>query len=57
MEYVLMWGVFIAAAVSVAKSKGRNLFLWGALGACIGPFAVLILAFLKTTDQGDKSYR
>ena len=56
MEYLILWFVFGAAAFVLAKGKGRNLALWTILGLLIGPFAVLILALLPTTEQGDQDY-
>ncbi len=55
-QLIFIWVVFAAAAVSMAKSKGRNIYLWIAISLLIGPFAVLILAVLKTTSTGDTSY-
>lgn len=53
---LLIWIVFGAAAASMAKSKGRNVYLWVALGLLIGPFAVLIVAMMKATETGSKDY-
>ena len=47
MELLILLGVFAAAAGSFAKGKNRNIWFWGALGMIIGPFAVLLLVFLK----------
>jgi len=57
MELVFWFTVFPIAAGFVAKSKGRNVFLWGGLGLLLGPFAILIVALLKTTERGDQSYQ
>ncbi len=55
-QLLFVWVVFGAAAASMAKSKGRNIYLWIALGLLVGPFAVLAIAMMKSTDTGDKSY-
>ena len=55
-KLILVWIVFAAAAASMAKSKGRNVYLWMAISLLIGPFAVLIVALLKTTPTGDSEY-
>ncbi len=47
MEILILLGVFAAAAGSFAKGKNRNIWFWGGLGMIIGPFAVLLLVFLK----------
>ncbi len=57
MEFIFAWLVFGAASFILAKGKGRNLVLWTILGLLIGPFAMLILAFLPTTEQGDQDYQ
>lgn len=57
MEQLLfLWVVFCAAAASVARSRGRNMYLWGALALLIGPFAILLVAIMKPTETSDKSY-
>ncbi len=43
-------------SLTMAKSKGRNIYLWAVLSLLIGPFAVLIVAVLKTTPTGDTKY-
>lgn len=53
---ILVWVVFAAAAASMAKSKGRSVVLWSLLGVLIGPFAVLVVALMKSTAEGDNSY-
>jgi len=55
-QLLLVWVVFAAAAVSIAKSKGRNVYLWIAISLLIGPFAILIVALMKTTAKGDSKY-
>ncbi len=55
-QFILIWVVFAAAAASMAKSKGRNIYLWVAISLLIGPFAVLIVAVMKTTPKGDSEY-
>jgi len=55
-QLVLIWVIFGAAAASMAKSKGRNVYFWVLMGMLIGPFAVLIVALMKTTETGDKKY-
>ncbi len=55
-QLIFIWVVFAAAAVSMAKSKGRNVYLWAAISLLIGPFAALIVAVLKTTSTGDTKY-
>jgi len=57
MNYLIGWVLFGVAAFSVAKSKGRNTILWTLLGLLIGPFALLILAFLPTTQKGEQCYK
>ncbi len=56
MNYIIMWGVFAAAAASLAKGKNRNVLLWVGIGLLIGPFALLIIAMLKTAPGEDQSY-
>jgi hypothetical protein len=56
MNYIIGWLLFGVAAYCVAKSKGRSLVFWTVLGLLIGPFALLILAFLPSTEKGDQSY-
>ncbi|MCF6177862.1 MAG: hypothetical protein L3J63_00535 [Geopsychrobacter sp.] len=55
-QLIFIWVVFGAAAASMAKSKGRNIYFWIFMGVLIGPFAVLIVAVMKTTETGDKKY-
>lgn len=55
-QLILVWVVFAAAAASMAKSKGRNIYLWVVISLLIGPFAILIVALLKTTPRGDSEY-
>jgi len=55
-QLLFIWIVFGAAAASMAKSKGRNVYFWVAVGLLIGPFAVLIIALMKPTESSDKSY-
>ena len=56
MEFLFAWVVFGAAAASMAKGKNRNVLLWICIGLLIGPFAVLIVALLKTAPGKDQSY-
>lgn len=46
MNVLFAWIIFVAAAVSVAKSKNRNVFLWAGLGVLLGPFAIIVVALL-----------
>ena len=55
-QLLLVWVVFAAAAASIAKSKGRNVYLWIGISLLIGPFATLIVALMKTTPTGDTEY-
>lgn len=55
-QLIFIWIVFSAAAASMAKSRGRNVYFWIAVGLLIGPFAVLIVAMMKPTATSDKSY-
>lgn len=55
-QLILVWVVFAAATASIAKSKGRNIYLWMFISLLIGPFAVLIVALMKTTPTGDPEY-
>jgi hypothetical protein len=55
-QLIFIWIVFAAAATSMARSKGRNIYLWIGISLLIGPFAVLIVALLKTTPKGDSKY-
>lgn len=57
MEFIIGWILFGVAAFVLAKGKGRNLVLWTVLGLIIGPFALLILAFMPTTERGDQDYQ
>ncbi|WP_020675913.1 hypothetical protein [Geopsychrobacter electrodiphilus] len=55
-QLILVWVVFGAAAASMAKGKGRNVYLWMLIGVLIGPFAALIVGLMKKTETGDKKY-
>jgi len=57
MNYLIGWLLFGVAAYSVAKSKGRSLVFWTVLGLLIGPFALLIIAFLPPTEKGEQCYK
>jgi hypothetical protein len=57
MEFFIGWILFGVASAALAKGKGRNLILWFFLGLLIGPFAMLIQAFLPTTEHGDQDYQ
>jgi len=47
--------IFGCAAYSVAVSKGKNRYLWFAIGLVTGPVAVLILALLPAkVTAGEK---
>jgi hypothetical protein len=48
MEFFIGWILFGVGAGSVAKGKNRSVALWVVLGLLIGPFAILIIALLKT---------
>lgn len=57
MEFFLIFPlVFACAAASLAKSKNRNPYVWFPLGLVLGPFAVLIVAMLKTAPGVDQGY-
>lgn len=56
MEYLFMWLVFPIAAGSLARGQNRNVILWGALGVVLGPFAILILALMKSAEGADGGY-
>ena len=55
-QLIFIWIVFAVAAASIAKSKGRNVYFWMVISLLIGPFAVLIVALMKTTPTGDNRY-
>ena len=55
-QLIFIWVVFGAAAASMAKSKGRNVYFWVFIGLLIGPFAALIISVMKSTETGDKKY-
>jgi uncharacterized membrane protein YedE/YeeE len=55
MNFVFMIIVFGCAAYSVAVTKGKNPYLWFAIGLVIGPIAVLILAFFPTKSKAERS--
>lgn len=57
MEFIIAWILFGVASAVLAKGKGRSLLLWFFLGLLIGPFAMLIQAFLPTTSSGDQDYQ
>ena len=57
MDYLVGWILFGVASAVLAKGKGRSLPLWFVLGLLIGPFALLIQAFLPTTERGDQDYQ
>ena len=54
MNFVLMIIIFGCAAYSVAVSKGKNPYLWFAIGLVIGPIAVLILAFFPSKEKAKR---
>ncbi len=54
MHFLFMLIVFGCAAYSVAVSKGKNPYVWFAVGLVIGPFAVLILAFYPAKEDVKK---
>lgn len=56
MEYLLIWALFAGAAYAVAKSKGRNPYLWFVVGLFIGPFAALVVALLPAGAGAEKGY-
>ncbi len=57
MEYFFVWILFACAAFAVAKSKGRNKFLWFFVGLLIGPFAALIVALLPAGPEAEEGYK
>jgi hypothetical protein len=52
MEYLIGWLVFPFASASVAKGKGRNVYLWAGIGLLLGPFSILIVAMLEPAQSG-----
>jgi hypothetical protein len=56
MEFFFIWAVFGFAAASFAKGKNRNPYLWAAIGLLIGPFAVLVVLFLKPAPGPSQDY-
>lgn len=56
MEYLIIWAVFGFAAASLAKGKNRRVPLWFMIGLLIGPFAVLIVALMKSGPGPDQGY-
>lgn len=56
MEYLIFWAVFGCAAYSIAKGKNRRGVLWFFIGLLIGPFAVLLVALMKTAPGPDQGY-
>ena len=57
MEYFIVWALFACAAYAVAKSKGRNRYLWFVVGLLIGPFAALVLALLPAGPNAEAGYK
>jgi uncharacterized membrane protein YedE/YeeE len=55
MNFIFMIIVFGCAAYSVAVTKGKNPYIWFAIGLVIGPIAVLILAFYPTKSKVEHS--
>ena len=56
MEYLIAWALFGVAAGTMAKGKNRSIPLWVLIGLLIGPFAVLIVALLKTAPGPEQDY-
>jgi hypothetical protein len=56
MEYLIAWLVFPFATASMAHGKNRNVIVWGIIGVLLGPFAILIVAMLKTESSKDQGY-
>ncbi|WP_158414045.1 hypothetical protein [Geoalkalibacter subterraneus] len=57
MELILFWAVFAVAAGVLAKGKNRRVVPWAILGLFIGPFAVLVVALVKTAPGEDQGYQ
>jgi hypothetical protein len=56
MEFLIPWALFGAAAGTMAKGKNRSIPLWVVIGLLIGPFAVLIVALMKTAPGPEQDY-
>jgi len=56
MEYLIIWAVFGFAAASLAKGKNRSVPLWFMIGLLLGPFAILIVALMKSGPGPDQGY-
>ena len=56
MEFFFIWAIFGFAAASFAKGKNRNGLLWGFIGLLIGPFAILLILFMKPGPGKSKGY-
>ena len=56
MEYMIAWLGFPFATASLAHGKNRNVIVWGIIGVLLGPFAILIVAMLKTESGEDQGY-
>ena len=56
LEYLLLWAVFGFAAGSMAQGKNRRKEVWFVIGLFLGPFAVLIVALMKTAPGPEQDY-
>ena len=52
LEYVLICGVFGAAASLVAHGKARNALGWFAAGFLLGPFSLIVAALPLALKEG-----
>ncbi|MBI5511358.1 MAG: hypothetical protein HY903_21565 [Deltaproteobacteria bacterium] len=52
LEYVLICGVFGAAAAMVAHSKARNALGWFIAGFLLGPFSLIVAALPLALKDG-----
>ena len=56
MNYLIMWLIFGCASYLLARDKNRNPIVWTVVGLLIGPFALLVLAFIKPGAGPDRGY-
>jgi len=56
LEYLILWSLFGFAAASMAQGKNRRKEVWFFIGLLLGPFAVLIVALMKTAEGPKQKY-
>jgi len=51
MEFLIFWLFFGGLTAVVATAKGRNVFVWLALGVVFGIFALAYVAFAQRVEK------